>query len=160
MKRYLIQITLTLAAIALFVSGCNGRAPSEPLSSQELSNDKAPEQKPGTHVFIHDVMAVGGDGEPIELINNPAATNPAYGELLVFIKKDITDWYSYIVDPPEVAYTSGDFAEDVHNNAEAAGIRAAWVRIDIDGENREHACNAFETTDMGIVYIDCTGKGF
>ena len=55
-----------------------------------------------------------------------------------------------------------DFAEDVHNNAKAAGIKAAWVSIAFEGNDEGHACNAFETTDRGLVYIDCTGdnRGF
>jgi hypothetical protein len=53
----------------------------------------------------------------------------------------------------------GSFAETLHNNAEQEGIRAAWVAIDFeDGET--HALNAFDTTDEGIVFVDCTGGGF
>ncbi len=50
-----------------------------------------------------------------------------------------------------------DFAEDVHNNAEAKGIRAAWVGIEFREAGDGHALNAFETTDRGLVYVDCTG---
>ena len=50
-----------------------------------------------------------------------------------------------------------DFAEDVHNNAEVQGIKAAWVGIDFVGDDEGHALNAFMTTDKGLVYIDCTG---
>jgi hypothetical protein len=54
-----------------------------------------------------------------------------------------------------------DFAEDVHNNAEAAGIRAGWVGIRFQGTEEGHAINAFETTDKGLIYIDCTnGRTF
>lgn len=49
-----------------------------------------------------------------------------------------------------------DFAEDFHNNAEAAGIRAGWAGIRFQGTEEGHAINAFETTDKGLVYIDCT----
>jgi len=49
-----------------------------------------------------------------------------------------------------------DFAEDVHNNAEAAGIRAGWAGIKFTGMEVGHAINAFETTDKGLIYIDCT----
>jgi hypothetical protein len=47
----------------------------------------------------------------------------------------------------------------VHNNAEAAGIRAASVSVDFEGDEVGHACNAFDTIDKGLVYIDCTGQG-
>lgn len=47
----------------------------------------------------------------------------------------------------------------MHNNAEAAGIRAGWVSLTFEGTNDGHALNAFETTDKGLVYIDCTNSG-
>jgi len=112
-----------------------------------------------TYIYIDGRVVVGGDGEPIELINNPDATDPTYAELLAFLQADQTDKYSYIVGPPKVAYVCADFAKDVHNNAEAAGIRAGFVAIHIAGAEQGHALNAFQTTDMGLVYIDCTGKG-
>jgi hypothetical protein len=78
-----------------------------------------------------------------------------------FIMCDETDTYEYleVSYSPEFkrAYTCADFAEDVHNNAEAAGIRAAWVAIELEGQGEGHVCNAFETTDRGLIYIDCTG---
>jgi len=48
----------------------------------------------------------------------------------------------------------------VHNNAEAAGIRAALVNINFDESDKGHALNAFDTIDMGLIYIDCTGQSF
>jgi hypothetical protein len=112
-----------------------------------------------THVYIDGKIVVGGDGEPIELTDNPNATDPTYAELLAFLEADQIDEYSYIVGPPKVAYICADFARDVHNNAEAAGIRAAWVGIDLEGQAEGHALNAFQTTDRGLVFIDCTGVG-
>ncbi|MFC1872494.1 hypothetical protein ACFLYV_02095 [Chloroflexota bacterium] len=132
---------------------------SEQTSTQTPATEEAPAQTPENYIQIRGAMVVGGDGEPIQLINNPAATNPTYAELLAFLEKDPTDKYSYIFGPPKAAYICGDFAEDVHNNAEAAGIKAAWVGIDIYGEDEGHAINAYETTDIGLVYVDSTGKG-
>ena len=108
------------------------------------------------YIYINDngTIQIGGDGKPIELIDNPDATNPTYTELLAFISEDKTDTNEYIIGQ----YVCADFAEDVHNNAEAAGIRAAWVGIDFEGDEEGHALNAFETTDKGLVYIDCTGS--
>ena len=105
------------------------------------------------YIYENGALQVGGDGEPIELINNPDATDPTYAELIAFIKADITDESLYTN-----SYVCSDFAEAVHNNAEAAGIRAAWAGIDLEGDEEGHACNAFETTDLGLVYIDCTGE--
>lgn len=108
------------------------------------------------YIYENGGIHVGGDGKPIELINNPNATNPTYAELVAFIVADSTDTNAYLEGGPR-DYVCSDFAEDVHNNAEAAGIRAAWVSIDFEGNDEGHACNAFETTDRVLVYIDCTG---
>jgi hypothetical protein len=102
-------------------------------------------------------VLIGGDGEPIMLIDNPDATNPTYAELVAFIQQDTTDTNDYLVHP-RIGYVCADFAEDVHNNAEAAGIRAASVSVDFEGSEEGHAMNAFGTVDMGLVYIDCTGQ--
>ncbi len=137
------------------VVGCT-QAPASIPATSEPALTPMPNPR---YVYVNGAIEVGGDGEPIELMNNPDATNPTYAELLAFIKRDRTDEYSYIFGPPKIAYVCSDFAEDVHNNAEAAGIKAAWVGIDIDGKTEGHAINAFQTTDIGLVYIDCTGKG-
>ena len=150
MKRYLIPITIILVLTAGIWIGCSSQT-SEPTSTQTST--------PRNYIYTSGDIVVGGDGEPIELINNPNAINPTYTELLAFLEKDPTDKYSYIFGPPKVAYICSDFAEDVHNNAEAVGIRAAWVGIDIEGRTEGHALNAFETTDVGLVFIDCTGEG-
>ena len=106
---------------------------------------------------------VGGDGENIELFNNPQAHDPSWDELVTFLASDDTDEHDYIYG----AFVCADFAEMLHNNAETFGIRAAYVLIDLSGysdpynygipSNTGHALNAFSTTDMGLVYIDCTG---
>jgi hypothetical protein len=94
----------------------------------------------------------GADGRPIVLDNNPDAADPTFIELMDFIARDATDQHPYV----DGEYVCADFAEDVHNNAEAAGIRAGWVGINFDGLESGHAVNIFETTDRGTVYIDCT----
>jgi hypothetical protein len=47
-------------------------------------------------------------------------------------------------------YQCMNFAVDLHNNAEASGIRCAVVISPMKG----HCFNAFETTDWGLVYVD------
>jgi hypothetical protein len=102
-------------------------------------------------------VIVGGDNKPIRLVNNKDATNPTFEELLIFIYEDDTNTLPYIKDGPE-AYVCSDYAERLHNNAEAAGIKAGWVSIDYADGSIGHAVNVFETTDMGLVFIDCTGE--
>lgn len=90
----------------------------------------------------------------VTLIDNPEATNPTFDELKVFLAQDLTEQHTYILD----VYDCSQFSRDVHNNAEAAGIRAAEVQVFFWGEWEGHALNAFITTDHGLVYVDCTGS--
>jgi len=86
-----------------------------------------------------------------DIVNYETASNPTWARLLDFLRNDRTDEKAYV---PGV-YMCGDYAKDVHNNAERAGIRAAYVVIELVGA--DHALNAFKTTDRGLVFIDCTG---
>jgi len=107
-----------------------------------------------TQVF--DVLnTVEGDGDPIKLYDNAAAVNPSWEELKSFILLDDTDNHVY----REGSFVCTDYAAILHNRAEAAGITSAYVNIDFVGDTPGHALNAFQTTDRGLVYIDCTGKG-
>ncbi|MFC2069893.1 hypothetical protein ACFLTB_01805 [Chloroflexota bacterium] len=89
--------------------------------------------------------------------------NPSWIELKKFLLEDDTDEMEYIY--PIVV--CADFANRLKENAEKEGWRCAIVRLDMVGytdpfnygiaSDAGHACNAFETTDRGLVYIDCTG---
>jgi len=100
---------------------------------------------------------VASDIEPpfigADIVNNSKAKNPTWRQLEGFILSDRTDQKPYI---PGV-YMCGDYAREVHNNAERVGIRCAWVAIDFVGQPVGHACNTFKTTDRGLIFIDCTG---
>jgi hypothetical protein len=113
------------------------------------------------YVYENGSVLVGGDNKPIELVNSFQAGNVSYAELLKFISEDSTDQIQYIARGASgelTPFVCSDFAEMVHNNAEAAGIRAGYVSLDwVDG-SIGHAMNVFETVDMGTVYIDCTGQ--
>jgi len=165
--RYLL---LTLAsvlvlAISLVIFAQSSAPTLEPAPTSVQQSEPPPETVENSRYIYEDgAIHVGADEKPIELINNPAATNPTYAELVAFIKEDTTDskvysegveWRGKIIFPRVCA----DFAEEVHNNAEAKGIRAAWVGIDFRGGGEGHALNAFETIDRGLVYVDCTGAG-
>ncbi len=93
-----------------------------------------------------------GDALELVLTNNSNAKNPTWLELRAFLLEDKTDKNLYVDD----VYMCGNFAEELHNNAEAAGIRAAFVAIHFY-DDIPHAVNAFKTTDLGLVYIDITG---
>ena len=113
------------------------------------------------YIYEDGAVLVNGRGDPVELINNPDAVDVTYAGVLEFIREDLTDSIRYIErDSPsgETPFVCSDFAEAVHNNAEVAGIRAGYLSIDWEDGSIGHAINAFETTDLGIVYIDCTGR--
>jgi hypothetical protein len=95
---------------------------------------------------------VGASGAPIIIANNSSAADPDWNQLLEFIGNDPTDTKSYLPG----SFVCADFAEMLHNNAEKNGIRAAYVTLAFDYPASGHACNAFQTTDRGLVYIDCT----
>jgi len=103
----------------------------------------------------HILNIAGADGSRIILHNNMSAKDPSYEELKTFLKADLTDSIPY-----NDSFACSDCAEVVHNNAEAAGIRAAFVSVDFYERDKGHACNAFNTTDRGLVFVDCTAPVF
>ncbi|AKB85149.1 AN1-type zinc finger domain-containing protein [Methanococcoides methylutens] len=103
---------------------------------------------------VPSVQFIKASGEPIELIDNEYAHDVTWDELIGFIKADDTDRLIYADD----SFVCADFAERLHNKAEKAGIRSAFVTIDFYDDVDGHALNAFETTDKGLVYVDCTGS--
>jgi hypothetical protein len=74
--------------------------------------------------------------------------NPTLAELKDFLAADDTSENDYISGE----YVCYDFATDLNNRAEEAGIRAAYVRI--RSANWAHALVGFETSDRGIVFIE------
>ena len=112
-----------------------------------------------SYVFFNGAVMVGADDHFIVLRNNLNSHKPSWAELKAFLEDDPTDRRAYIAG----TYTCGDFAETLHNNAEAAGIRTAIVAIELKsptmaGAILNHSLNAFETTDRGIMYIDDTSS--
>ena len=124
--------------------------PEDPITPEDPVTPVEPATPELTTVNPHEgnTWWVGADGQRIALINSNQAKDPTYAQLVSFIQKDTTDQKRYTQ-----TYACGDFAETVHNNAENAGIKAGWVSL--NGIN--HACNAFQTSDKGLVFIDCTG---
>ena len=90
----------------------------------------------------------------VDLVNRSTATNPTWSELMAFLRADPTDDEYY----EENQFICGDFAEMLHNNAEAAKIKSAFVAVFFKDKEIGHALNAFKTRDKGLVYVDCTGQ--
>jgi hypothetical protein len=113
------------------------------------------------YIYENGAILVDGADQPIHLINNPAAVDVSFQDVLALIRLDTTDLLEYVErgNPEGIRpFVCSDFAEAVHNHAEAAGIRAGYVSIDWAEGSIGHAIDAFETTDRGLVFFDCTGK--
>lgn len=120
--------------------------PTYSSTSYDINKDKYPKW-----VWINDYTYVASEsGRAIELYENPNAKNPTWEQLLSFLRTDNTDKMTYVPG----YFVCVDFAETLHNNAEKSGIRCGLVVL----HPILHACNAFETTDRGLVFIDCTGQ--
>ncbi len=142
-----IKILTAVASIAVItiIGGCTPGLVSKQDGIEVYQGVQPP--------YLRTKVVDAGDVGNVHLISNPAAVNPSWQQLKDFIQQDKTDedTYNPIVNP------CGAFAETLYNNAEANGIRAAFVAITLEGSDIGHACNAFDTTDMGMVYVDCTG---
>ena len=108
-----------------------------------------------TNVTIDGKVLLSETGKPIVLKNNPKAADVAWTSLRDFLLKDDTDNVQAI--PGQWGYI--DFATRLHNNAEVAGIRCAFVVVTLGpsgffAEGTDYYLNAFETPDLGTVYID------
>ena len=97
------------------------------------------------------------DEDCVTLFNYPYTENPSFEELMQFLSEDDTDLNSYASYMVR-GKICGWFAESIHNKAEKVGITSAFVIIDFVDELEGHALNAFNTTDKGLVFIDCTGE--
>ncbi|WP_292379353.1 hypothetical protein [Methanosarcina sp. UBA289] len=93
----------------------------------------------------------GADGHEIVLHNNKTAVDPTFEQVKAFAREDLTNTKKYTSK-----YQCGDFSEEFHDNAEAAGYKCGWVFVDLENGPEDHACNVFNTTDAGLVFIDCT----
>ena len=92
-----------------------------------------------------------------------ALKDPTWNQLLSFLQADNTDSLPYIYP----TFVCDDFANTLQANARKAGWRCAKVTLEMTGytdpyhygiaPNAGHSCNAFQTTDRGLVYIDDTG---
>lgn len=93
------------------------------------------------------------DGKYVTIKTYRDAKPVSYSDLIAFLDNDNTEDKIYV----EPAYTCVDFSAELYNNAEANGIKCGLVAVNYEEPILGHAFNAFETTDRGIVYIDCTG---
>jgi hypothetical protein len=127
-----------------YIASLQTKAAIEPIKDDSISV-----------VHLGNAIIVGADGDDIILKNNSNAHDPTWDELCGFLQVDQTDRQLYINDK----FTCGDYAEMLHNNAEASHIKTAFVVIllDVVSGNPRHALDAFYVIGRGIVFIDDTG---
>lgn len=115
--------------------------------------------------YLSGYKMVDGESRDIVLIGNPNATNTTYAELITFLLNDNTheQVYSY------PSFVCSNFAEMLYFHAEKAGINAGYVNLELSSYISSytsgcgysaggfHACNVFNTTDRGLIFIDDTG---
>jgi hypothetical protein len=77
--------------------------------------------------------------------------DPTYEEAVDFIEEDETSDNEYN-DSDYGVYVCSHFSRDVCNNAEAEGLRCAFVLLAFPEGG--HAIVAFDTIDEGLVYFD------
>ncbi len=90
---------------------------------------------------------VGGE---VKLSDKTGAVNPTWQQLREFVLADYTDQRTWMAN----IFDCSQFSEMLHNNAEAQGIRAAYVTLKFQGKEVGHALTAFKTTDRGLVYVE------
>jgi len=129
----LLAVSLLLTSLAY--DHDNGRAPLESVRA-EASQPWAAYTSAG-NAFI-----AGSSSRTIEL------KNPTFQELRDFILRDPTSRNEFVLNQYECRH----FATDVNNNAEAEGLRSAFVLLCYD--RGQHSVVAFDTTDRGLVYIE------
>ncbi len=98
------------------------------LPTEDTSRYVGTPEDTSRYIYTQGFLEMGGDKEPIELINNPDAINPTYAQLTAFLLEDTTDNNAYI-EYGLKAYVCADFAEDLHNNAEVAGIKNVTYKV-------------------------------
>ena len=103
------------------------------------------------YIYEDGAKLCGANGHQLHVINNPNATDVTYAEVKAFIVLDKTDEYTYNYN----SFVCADYSELVHNNAEQSGIKAGMVSVDFT-YGVGHMFNVFNTTDCGLIYVDCT----
>jgi len=154
--KFLFKLLISLVTVTVFLplAGCDYQTFKQQLKqASEPREVTVTEEGFSVYTGIQPGYYGASPDSPVVLTNNESAGNPTWHELKSFLIADTTDKNEYL---PGIRVCS-EFAAELHNNAEKAGIRAAWVALDLENDSEGHALNAFETTDQGLVFIDCTG---
>ena len=145
----LLIILVSLSLLSISCARCNEREVAQIMTTVSGNSDNTQVYCGKTPPYSTDLM-----GTRVKLKNSETAINPSWTQLVGFLLAgDDTDKLTYKLGFQMCA----SFGERVHNNAEDAGIRAAFVVIYFKGEDEPHALDLFNTSDKGLVFVDCTG---
>jgi hypothetical protein len=75
--------------------------------------------------------------------------DPTYGEAMRFVSSDKTDSNAYVAGK----YVCSNFARDFQTHALGTGYNCGYVTI-IFSDWTTHALNCFNTTDVGLIFIE------
>jgi hypothetical protein len=110
---------------------------------------------PGNDAWVH---SFPNYGRTVRIVEYKNVVSPSFSDLLSFLKEDAAN------NTGECNRTGNnciDFAARLHNNAESRGINCSivtfWYR-DNEGNECDHAINAFLTTDRGTVFVDSNSR--
>jgi hypothetical protein len=117
------------------------------------AHNHQPSPAPATTAAPHAIFAANSTGAQVVLTENSSARNVTYSRLREFLSSDHTEDHDYVMPN----YTCSDFARQLHDRAESAGIVCGYVSVVFEDATR-HAIVVFNTTDRGTVYIDETKK--
>lgn len=154
------QITLCVLFVIVIVVGAImdcGCVATKDFYSLKLYNNIFAKDVSSEEVIAFLEQDLTSEHEYIEYIHKdclalPASVKANVKYVVIFDKSGTTllcveTLHDYITS----GYMCINFAVDLHNNAEKAGIRCAVV-----DDNNGHVFNAFYTTDKGLVYSDAS----
>lgn len=120
------------------------------LSTTQIENQKVLYEKR----LIDDWRAGYDLGHEDALKGKIVMHDPTQEELTKFLAENQVNYRAWIPSK----YVCVDFAADLSNDAEAAGLRSAYVwaveRYNYDGSKIGHLLNGFQTSDRGMVFIE------
>lgn len=139
MKRRLIFPLLAILLLSLWPAYASDK---DTTPREAISTEAVPAWSLSVTYAESVISSVGTSSQAIAL------KNPTFQELRTFILRDSTDRNEFILNQYECRH----FATEVNNNAEAEGLRCAFVLLCYD--RGQHAVIAFDTTATGLVYIE------
>jgi hypothetical protein len=98
-----------------------------------------------------ELLILNGTGSPMVLTENASARDPSMAELLAFLADDSTELHPAV----KYYYMCADYARQLHDNAEALGIRAGVVSIRFN--TTYHAADYFVADGCIVIVDDSSG---